>query len=185
MTILIVLFLVIIAGLALAAPIVFFHFRKIHREQKNYERGLKMVPLLIHLPPPSDDLDVGSRDTRDVADETISKATAIYDIIASTLKTDFKSQFYGQRHIAFEIVGIQGRVYMYAAVPIALVDVIKQAINSAYPTARLEEVAEHNIFSPIGRISATIGGELNLKENYAHPIATYHGKPAKCSRSIR
>jgi len=132
-----------------------------------------MVPLLIHLPPPSDDIDVGSRDVRDVTDETISKATAIYEIIASTLKQDFKSHFYGQRHIAFEVVGIQGRVYMYAAVPIILVDVVKQAINSAYPTARLEEVAEHNIFNPIGRISGTIGGELNLKDNFAYPIATY------------
>ncbi|HSX47317.1 MAG TPA: ATP-binding protein, partial [Patescibacteria group bacterium] len=166
--------LVILIFLSLMiAPIVFLRLRTVLREQKNFERGLKMIPLLIHLPPPSDDLDVGSRDIRDVTDETISKATAIYNIIASTLKQDLRSQFYGQRHVAFEIVGIQGRVYMYAAVPLSLAEVIKQAINSAYPTARLEEVAEHNVFSPIGKISGTIGGELALKENFAFPIATY------------
>ena len=54
-----------------------------------------------------------------------------------------------------------------------LVDVVRQAIVSAYPTARLEEVAEHNIFSPVGKISGTMGGELTLKEPFAYPIATY------------
>ncbi|MEK7600182.1 MAG: ATP-binding protein [Patescibacteria group bacterium] len=156
-----------------AAPIVFLQTRKTFREQKNYERGLKMVPLLIHLPPPSDDTEIGNRDARDVTDETISKAQLIYDIIASTLLKDFKSSFYGQRHFAFEIVGSQGFVYFYAAVPLALLDIVKQAINSAYPSARLEEVNEHNIFSPVGRVSGTMGGELTLKEPFAYPIATY------------
>jgi hypothetical protein len=62
---------------ALAAPIVFLQTRKTFREQKNYERGLKMVPLFIHLPPPSDDTEVGSRDVRDVTDETISMVSGI------------------------------------------------------------------------------------------------------------
>jgi hypothetical protein len=154
-------------------PIIFLHSRRLFREQKNYERGLKMVPLLIHLPPPSDDIDGGGRDRRDVIDENISKAQVIYNIIASTVQKGFKSQFYGQRHFAFEIVGAKGFVYFYAAVPIALVDVVRQGIVSAYPTARLEEVADHNIFSPVGKINGTLGGELVLKESYAYPIATY------------
>lgn len=173
MTILLtILVIIFILGL-IAGPIIYLQTRKTFREQKNYERGLKIVPLFIHLPPPSDDIEVGSRDTRDVTDETISQAQTIYNIIASTLKKDFKSGFYGQRHFAFEIVSSQGLIYFYAAVPIALVEIVKQAINSAYPTARLEEVAEHNIFSPVGRISGTLGGELTLKEHYAYPIATY------------
>ena len=35
---------------------VFSQYRKTLREAKNYERGLKMVPMLIHLPPTSDDI---------------------------------------------------------------------------------------------------------------------------------
>ncbi|MDB5164835.1 MAG: hypothetical protein JWL89_461 [Candidatus Saccharibacteria bacterium] len=159
---------------AIAAPIIFLQTRRTFREQKNYERGLKMVPLFIHLPPPSDDTEVGGRDTRDVTEETISKATLIYNIIASTFQKNFKSNvFYGQRHFAFEIVGTQGFVYFYAAVPIALLEVVKQAIVSAYPSARLEEASEHNIFSPVGKATGTLGGELTLKESYAYPIATY------------
>lgn len=158
----------------IAAPIVFVQVRKVFREQKNFERGLKMVPMLIHLPPLSEDTDVGGRDVRDVTEENISKAQIMYSIIASTVQKGFKSNFYGQRHFAFEIVGSKGFVYYYAAVPVAMVEVVKQAVVSAYPTARLEEVAEHNIFSPVGKISGTIGGELTLKENFAYPIATYH-----------
>ena len=169
----ITIIVIIFVLLLIAAPIVFLQVRKTFREQKNYERGLKIIPLLIHLPPPSDDTDLGGRDVRDVTEETISKAQIIYNIIASTVQKGFKSNFYGQRHFAFEIVGTQGFVYFYAAVPITLLEVVKQAIVSAYPTARLEEVAEHNIFSQVGKANGTLGGELTLKEPFAYPIATY------------
>lgn len=151
----------------------FLHSRKLWREQKNYERSLKMVPLLIHLPPPSDDIEAGSRDIRDVTDETISKAQIVYSIISSTLQKGLKTKFYGQRHFGFEIVASKGFVHFYASVPVSMIEVVQQAVVSAYPTARLEEVSEHNIFSPVGRISGTMGGELTLKEGYAYPIATY------------
>ena len=176
--------MILLTVLCVGALIVYMHSRKILREQKNFERGLKMVPLLIHLPPQSDDTEVGSRDSRDVMDETISKAQVMYNIVASTVQKGFKSKFYGQRHFAFEIVGSKGFVHFYAAVPVAMVDVVQQAIVSAYPTARLEEVAEHNIFSPIGKITATIGGELTLKENFAYPIATYQVMKRDAMQSI-
>src|SRR5476649_2231068 len=86
-------------GLAMiAAPFVYLQVRNVFRQQKNFERGLKMVPLLIHLPPASEDTMVGSRDVRDVTDENISKAEILYGIIASTLQKGFKYHFYGQRH---------------------------------------------------------------------------------------
>ena len=163
-------FLVLVA---LSGFIIFIQSRKVLREQKNYERGLKMVPLLIHLPPTSEDVEANGRDTRDVVEENISKAQTLYSIIASTLKKDYKSKFYGQRHFAFEIIGIDGFVKFYASVPIVLVDVVKQAVISAYPSAQLVEVAEHNIFSPVGRLGGTVGGELTLKEHFGYPIATY------------
>ena len=168
----------------IVAPIAYVRIRKIFREQKNYERGLKMVPLLIHLPPLSDDAEAAGRDARDLVEENISKAQIMYDIIASTVQKGFKSKFYGQRHVAFEIVGSKGFVQFYAAVPISLVDVVQQAIVSAYPSARMEEVAEHNIFSPVGKISGTIGGELTLKEDYAYPIATYQDLKRDAIQSI-
>jgi TraM recognition site of TraD and TraG len=173
MIVLVFILVTILILAALIAPVIYLQTRRRVREQKNYERGLKMVPLLIHLPPPSEDIEGGGRDTRDVTEENISKAQVIYGIIASTLQKGFKARFYGQRHFVFEIVAIKGFVYFYAAVPVALVEVVKQAIVSAYPTARVEEGTEHNIFNKVGKLSGTVGGELNLKESYAYPIATF------------
>jgi len=164
---------ILILLIAIIGSIFFVQSRKVFREQKNYERGLKMVPLFIHLPPQSEDIEGNGRDTRDVVEETISKAQTIYNIIASTVKSGFKTKFYGQRHFAFEIIGSQGFVYFYAAVPVVLVEVVKQAVVSAYPSARLDEVSEHNIFSQLGKMPGTTGGELILKKSFAYPIATY------------
>ena len=168
-----IIVVVLLGLIAIGAYSSFFYLRKLYREQKNYERGLKMVPLLIHLPPMSEDTESNGRDVRDVADENISKAQILYSILASTYQKGFKARFYGQRHIALEIVAHHGSVSFYTAVPLPLVGVVEQAIVSAYPAARLEEVDEHNIFSPVGRLPATIGGELSLKESFAYPIATY------------
>src|SRR3990167_1699466 len=158
---------------AVFGVIIYFRSRKLLREQKNFERGLKMVPLLIHIPPASEDTEVGGRDARDVIEENISKAQTLYSIIASTLRKGFRTKFYGQRHFAFEIVGRKGLVEFYAAVPVSMIEVVKQAVISAYPSSQLEEVTEHNIFNPVGGINGTVGGELTLKEHYGFPIATY------------
>lgn len=143
------------------------------QSMKNVERGLKMVPLIIYLPPPSDDIEVGGRDVRDVTDENISRAQTIYNIISSTVEEGRQAKTHGQRHFAFEIIGLHGSVNFYAAVPVPLVEIIKQAVVSAYPSARLEEAAEHNIFSEVGKLNGIAGGELELKESFAYPIATY------------
>jgi hypothetical protein len=158
---------------AMVGPVLYMQTRKRMREQKAVERGLKMVTLLIHLPPPSEDVVNSGRDIRDITDETISKAQVIYNIIASTMQKGRKAKLYGQRHFAFEIVGIRGFVYFYAAIPLSIVDVVKQAVVSAYPAARLEEAPDHNIFNQVGKMTATVGGEMSLKESFAYPIATY------------
>ncbi|HSW79151.1 MAG TPA: ATP-binding protein [Candidatus Saccharimonadales bacterium] len=173
MAVILFLFVLIAIGAAIIVPITYVRSRQAAREQKNYERGLKMVPFLIHLPPPSDDVEGNGRDVRDVTEETISKAQIVYNIIASTFQKGWKNKLYGQRHFSFEIIGSRGFVYFYAAVPISMADVVKQAIVSAYPSARLEEVADHNIFNPVGKINAVAGGELVLKEEFAYPIATF------------
>ncbi len=173
MAILLFFIILIVLATAITVPMLYVQSHRAAREQKNYERGLKMVPFLIHLPPPSEDTEVNGRDVRDVTEETISKAQIVYNIIASTFEKGWKYKLYGQRHFAFEIVGSQGLVYFYAAVPLALIEVAKQAVVSAYPSARLEEVPDHNVFNPVGKISGTAGGELALKEEFAYPIATF------------
>ncbi|HSX41430.1 MAG TPA: ATP-binding protein [Candidatus Saccharimonadales bacterium] len=170
-----VLFLVILFiffGLVLAV-IAFLAYRRVLRKAKGIERGLKMVPLLIHLPPPSDDVEnPGTRSVQDLMREKINQAQVLYDLIAGTAQQGFKSNFYGQRHIAFEIIASNGLVHYFAAVPIALVSVVEQAILTAYPGAKLEEVEDHNIFNPQGHLAGTTGGELTLRHKAAYPIGT-------------
>ena len=131
------------------------------RRAKKYERGLKMVPLLIHLPPTTDDIDAGSRDERDIADEAISKAQVMYSILSSTLTKGAKSKIYGQRHFSLEIIAKDGFIRYYAIVPAVLTETVKQAIQSAYPTARVEIKQEENIFRGGAGVNAVAGAEPN------------------------
>jgi len=177
----VVVIILLVAGVL---SFVLLQYRRILREAKNYERGLKMVPLYIHIPPVSSDLEGNGRDERDLTEEVLSQAQVMYNIIASTATKGFKSRIYGQRHVSFEIVAHEGLVHYYVVVPVVMIDVITQAVAAAYPSARLEEVSERNIFNPAGKMSGTIGGEFTLKKNFAHPIATYQESKRDAARAL-
>ena len=74
-----------VAVVILVAVLIAMYLGK-QRKAKDYERGLKMVPMLIHLPPSTDDIQTGGRDERDVTNEALSQAQVMYSIISSTLK---------------------------------------------------------------------------------------------------
>lgn len=164
-------FMILLLGGA-AALVVMRQIKK-KREIKNLERGIKMVPMLIHLPPETDDIQSGGRDERDVVNEAISQAQIMYSIISSTLKKGWKAKIYGQRHISFEITAKDGLIKYYAVVPAVITETVKQAIVSAYPAARLEEAYEDNIFSETMGSAGVAGGELTLIKDFVYPIATY------------
>lgn len=176
---------VVVLVIAIIIGVVIFKVvTNIHRQRKNYERGLKMISMLIHLPPSTDDIEVGGRDERDVTNEQLSEAQVMYSIISSTLTKGIKSKIYGQRHISFEIIAHDGFIKYYAVVPAVLTETIKQAVTAAYPTARLEEVEDPNFFNPEGEIQGVVGGELSLKEDYWYPIATYEESKRDASLAL-
>ena len=88
---LIVSFIAIVI-IAAGSAVAFVLYRNMLREAKNYERGLKMVPLLIHLPPTSEDVDSSNRDERDLTEEVLSQAQVMYNIISSTATKDSKAK---------------------------------------------------------------------------------------------
>ena len=176
--------LVMIVVGVVALLLIFSQYQTTLREAKNYERGLKMVPMYIHIPPSSDDLESSGRDERDITEEVLSQAQVMYNIISSTSVKGFKSKIYGQRHMSFEIIAHEGLIHYYAVVPTVLTDVVKQAIVAAYPSARLQEVEEHNIFSQAGKLSGTIGGEFCLKKSYVYPISTYEESKRDAARAL-
>ena len=167
-------FLIILPPLLLGLGLLGFALLRRHRRSlMGYERGLKMVILQIYLPPVSDS-GGPNRDQRDVIDENISKSQALYNILASTfVAKGFKVNYYGQQHFGFEVIASGSRVYFYAVAPVELVGVIKQAIVSAYPTAKVDKTNEHNLFNPTASIETVVGGEVVLKEHFSQPIATY------------
>lgn len=179
----VVIVIIVVAAIILAAIISTFSIQKLRRFKK-YERGLKMVPLLIHLPPSTDDIDGNGRDKRDIANEVISKAQVMYSILSSTLTKGFKTKLYGQRHFSFEIIAKDGFIKYYAVVPAVLTEVVKQAIQSAYSTARIEEKREENIFAPSGKIDSISGAELTLNKDFYLPIATYEDTKRDASMGI-
>lgn len=179
-----VVILILIVSLTILAAIVFSAQISKLRKSKRYERGLKMVPLLIHLPPTTDDVEGGGRDKRDVALETISKSQVMYSILASTITKGFKTRLYGQRHFSFEIIAKDGFIRYYAIVPAVLTETVKQSIQSAYPTARIEEKKEENIFAPRGTVDNIAGAELTLNKDATLPIATYEDTKRDASMAI-
>ena len=164
---------VVVAVVCFLAFLIGRAYIKRKRNRKNYERSLKMIPLLIHLPPSTDDIETGSRDERDVVNEQLSQAQVMYSILSSTLKKGLKQKIYGQRHFSFEVIANNGLINYYAVVPAVLTDTVRQAVTAAYPTAELEEVEDPNFFSKEGGLDGVSGGEFELKKDFWLPIATY------------
>jgi len=179
-----VVILIIIGAFVILAATIFSAKISHLRKSKRYERGLKMVSLLIHLPPTTDDIESNGRDKRDIALETISKAQVLYSILASTITKGFKTKIYGQRHFSFEIIAKDGFIRYYAIVPAVLTETVRQAIQSAYPTARIEEKREENIFAPRGTVDNIAGAELTLNKEPYLPIATYEDTKRDASMAI-
>ena len=175
--------LVLGVGILIAGIIWGVYFNK-QRQAKNYERGLKMIPMLIHLPPSTDDIQGGGRDERDVINEALSQAQVMYSIIASTVTKGFKSRMFGQRHISFEIVAKNGLIKYYALVPSVITETVKQAVISAYPSARLEEIEQDNIFAKDVTTEQLAGGEMTLRKDYVLPISTYEDTKRDASLAI-
>lgn len=179
-----VVILILIGSILILFAVIFSARISKLRKSKRYERGLKMVPLLIHLPPSTDDIEGGGRDKRDIALEAISKSQVMYSILASTITKGFKAKLYGQRHFSFEIIAKDGFIRYYAIVPAVLTETVKQAIQSAYPTARIEEKREENIFAPRGTVDTIAGAELILNKDSVLPIATYEDTKRDASMAI-
>ena len=78
----------------------FFWYRGTSRRAKDIERSLKMVPLLVKLPP--QEIEEGSRDVRDVIKENIAKRqTAIgeYNVKSKSIVSE-KEQWIEQKNMA-------------------------------------------------------------------------------------
>lgn len=175
----------LILAILVVAAIAFFIFRRIFRRAKEVERSLKMVPLLIKLPP-AEANEATMRDNRELIKENIARAEGFFNLMAAIGATKTKGfwdhmlglstlrrWFFGRKHLACEVVAVQGQIYFYVAVPVSLLSTIEKALNSSYPDIQVERREDHNIFSHLGKIGVVAGGELVMTNDSWYPIQNY------------
>lgn len=160
------IWLLVVAGLAGG----FLWWRHHRQRAKDIERSLKMVPLLLNLPPQEVD-DGAARDEREKIKENIARAEGVYSLL-SGLSTN-KRWLYSQRHLSFEIVAQGEQIFFYVAVPVNLVAAIEKALVAAYPTIQITPAADHNFFSETGKINTVVGGEFSLSADSFFPLQSY------------
>lgn len=166
LVLLILLGLIILASVVAAA--LYFYISK-SRRSKDVERSLKLVPLLLKIPPREAANE--NRDIREAIKENISKAEGIFRLMSGIASK--KSKLYGQRYVSFEVVAQGKQIFFYTAVPVSLLDAAKKALTSGYPGIQIEQAEDINFFSKEGKISGVSGGEFELSKSSYYPINTY------------
>ena len=164
----IIVSIVIIFIVAIAVGIFFFYRFKLRR-RKDVERSLKMVPLLVKLPPK--EVEEGNKDLREMIKENTARAESIFNLL-SGISTD-KSWLYGQKAVCFEIVAVGKLINFYVAVPVSLLSSVQKALSSAYPDIQIEKSEDVNIFSEVSKLNGVDGGEIKLDKISYLPINSY------------
>ena len=134
---------------------------KSSRKSKAVERSLKLVPLLIKIPPREATKD--GRDGHEQIQTNIAKAEGVYRLLSGIAAKH--SKVHGQRYVGFEIVAKAKQIFFYVAVPVSLLEPIKKALASGYPGIQIEQKEEVNFFSKESKISGVAGGEFELKKS--------------------
>lgn len=174
--------LVALSGIATFAFVV---YRRILRHAKDIERSLKIVPLLIKLPP-AERNEANNRDNREMIKENIARAEGVFNILTgmgSTKvksmsdhllgKTALKKRLFGWRYLSLEIVADSSQIYFYVGAPISLVSMIEKALIASYPDVQIQMQEDHNIFSHESKIDGVAGGTMVMTNDSHYPIKTY------------
>ncbi|MBU1039308.1 type IV secretion system DNA-binding domain-containing protein [Patescibacteria group bacterium] len=164
-----------VVGIILALVFLLFFLRFLFNRLSALRASLDMVLLLVLLP-----REIGSPTDKDhktnQTPETIEDQMGVAEVLWSALgglkpQSRLKRWFMGGRdHLSFEMVYQGGLTSFYVAVPKKLRIFLEQQIQSSYPYAILEEVADYNIFSARG---VTAAARLRLSRSPAFPIKTY------------
>ena len=138
---------------AVIALVLYLYISK-SRRSKDVERSLKLVPLLLKIPPR--EVANENKDIREAIKENISKAEGIFRLMSGIASK--KSKLYGQRYVSFEVVAQGKQIFFYTAVPVSLLDAVKKALTSGYPGIQIEQAEDINFFSKEGKIAGVSGG---------------------------
>ena len=148
--------------LLVAAVITVFVYMVIQwlKHYKREEYALSFVTLLVRLPK-DNEIKV------DVAEQMFAGLYSLH-------KGGFWSFAKRQPIIGFEIVALKEEIAFYVSCPRGIQDLVEKQINGAYPSARIKEVDEVNVFNEGGRVAFKA---LKLSKPNYYPIQIYKDLP--------
>ena len=148
--------------LLVAAVITVFVYMVIQwlKHYKREEYALSFVTLLVQLP----------KDNEIKVDAAEQMFAGLY----SLHKGGFWSFAKRQPIIGFEIVALKEEIAFYVSCPRGIQDLVEKQINGAYPSARIKEVDEVNVFNEGGRVAFKA---LKLSKPNYYPIQIYKDLP--------
>jgi len=155
-------FITFLAVLLVAAIIAVFVYMVIQwlKHYKREEYALSFVTLLVRLPK-DNEIKV------DVAEQMFAGLYSLH-------KGGFWSFAKRQPIIGFEIVALKEEIAFYVSCPRGIQDLVEKQINGAYPSARIKEVDEVNVFNEGGRVAFKA---LKLSKPNYYPIQIYKDLP--------
>ncbi len=163
-----------LAGLIIAAFVVFFAARSYFR--KKYQSGVAFKKAVLLVAVPKESQEKGESGQQEKSLQEVQEDIAVMENIFQSLggltaQRGLKAWFLGREdNVSFEIIADHGLVTFYIGVPEYLRDFVEQQIHSQYPHAQIEDVVDYNIFTPTGTV---VGCELQFRKLHVFPLKTY------------
>ena len=137
------------------------------RMRKREKKALEMVTLEVRVPKDNE--------------IKIDAAEQMFSSFSSLGHSGFWSFFEVDDTIAFEIIGIKGKVGFYITAPNKLRDLVEKQVYAYYPSCDITLVDESNIFTENGKVAFAA---LKLKHASYNPIKTFKELPTDSLSSI-
>ena len=166
-----IVWLFVIILVIVAVVIILFVLRKIFTSHKLYPAVFEKKIFMLTVP--EFDLDKNDENKAKNIKELLMGVENFYSSLGGLIPhKGFKVWLFGRYDSwSFEmVVGLEGLITFYMAIPVYLENYIKQQMLSQFPHCQIEEVEDYNIFNSQGYVA---GGYLKLAKPAMFPILTY------------
>jgi hypothetical protein len=160
---------VALAVLALLIFITLNILRLVFRKQKIYPATFQKKIFKVTVPQRVKE----ESENKKPLNEVIAEMEGFYASLGGLpIHKGFKTWLFGRYdNWSLEIVlGFDGQIAFYMAVPVYLIEYVRQQIFSKHPHAQIEEIDDYNIFNRQGYVAC---GHLKLLKQHMFPILTY------------
>ena len=156
--------------LAIAAAAIFYFFIARQKTFYNLSRSLNLALFRILLP--REAAATGGEKERDPKEMFLAMEQLYVSMMGLRRKGGLAGWFEGRPHMTFEIALPETgkEAQFYAAVPRSHAASFEKQVVSLFPSARVEETEDYNIFRPDGESVASL---LSLKKSPLLPLRTY------------